>query len=72
MSTLLIIEDEPITRSQLTAHFEKEGFRVVARENGNNLGSLIASEQVDLCLIDRYQPAGQRWIDADTRTSNSE
>jgi two-component system torCAD operon response regulator TorR len=56
VACLLIVEDEPITRSQLTAHFEKENFKVVAQEDAAQVNHLIESENVDVCLIDINLP----------------
>lgn len=55
-TNLLIIEDEPITRAQLAAHFEKEGFNVFAREDAEDIESIIRDEQIELCLIDINLP----------------
>jgi two-component system torCAD operon response regulator TorR len=56
LASLLIIEDEPITRSQLTSHFEKEGFVVIACENAEGVIQKIEDNTVDLCLIDINLP----------------
>lgn len=53
---LLIIEDEPITRAQLSAHFEREGYRVSEREDANDVESVIGNNDVDICLIDINLP----------------
>jgi two-component system torCAD operon response regulator TorR len=53
---LLIVEDEPITRSKLAAHFEKEGYEVVCREDGNDTLDLVSEENIELCLIDINLP----------------
>lgn len=55
-ANLLIIEDEPITRSQLAAHFEKEGYRVVVKEDAIDIESLVNREDIDICLIDINLP----------------
>jgi two-component system torCAD operon response regulator TorR len=56
VTNLLIIEDEPITRSQITAHFEKEGYKVFSRENADDVEALISEEDIALCLIDINLP----------------
>jgi two-component system torCAD operon response regulator TorR len=56
LGNLLIIEDEPITRAQLTSHFEKEGFTVTPVGDGENVASIIEDNQIDLCLIDINLP----------------
>lgn len=53
---LLVIEDEPITRTQLAAHFQREGYTVLARENANGVEDTIKNENVDICLIDINLP----------------
>ncbi len=56
VTNLLVIEDEPITRSQLAAHFEKEGYKVFTREDATDIESLIEAEDIALCLIDINLP----------------
>jgi DNA-binding response OmpR family regulator len=56
IANLLIVEDEPITRSQLAAHFEKEGYRVIVKDDANGIAALIAAEAIDICLIDINLP----------------
>jgi two-component system torCAD operon response regulator TorR len=53
---LLIVEDEPITRSQLKAHFEKEGFKVTTAESAEHVVEMLEDEQIDVCLIDINLP----------------
>ena len=55
-AVLLVVEDEPLTRSQLTAHFENENHSVIARESADDIGQLIKSRDVDVCLIDINLP----------------
>ncbi|MCZ6502170.1 MAG: response regulator [Gammaproteobacteria bacterium] len=55
-ANLLIIEDEPITRSQLAAHFEKEGYNVFTKDNADDVEKLINDEGIELCLIDINLP----------------
>ena len=54
--SLLIVEDEPITRSQLAAHFEKEGYQVFTRQNADNVENIIRDKDIKLCLIDINLP----------------
>ena len=56
ITNLLIIEDEPITRNQLTAHFEKEGYRVYAQDTAENAEKLIADNDIEVCLVDINLP----------------
>ena len=55
-ANLLIVEDEPITRSQLAAHFEKEGYNVFAIDNADDVEKLINDKGIELCLIDINLP----------------
>lgn len=55
-ANLLIIEDEPITRSQLAAHFEKEGYTVTVREDAEGAPGIVSSEHIDVCLVDINLP----------------
>lgn len=55
-ANLLIVEDEPITRSQLAAHFEKEGYKVLAREDAEGVDRAIVDNDIDICLIDINLP----------------
>ena len=34
---ILVVEDEPITREQLVAYFEEEGFKVTATGSGDEV-----------------------------------
>lgn len=55
-ANLLVVEDEPITRSQLVAHFEKEGYEVTAKEDAAGANRAIADKNIDICLIDINLP----------------
>jgi two-component system torCAD operon response regulator TorR len=55
-ANLLIIEDEPITRSQLAAHFAKEGYHVVVREDAEGAAGIVSNEKIDVCLVDINLP----------------
>lgn len=53
---LLIIEDEPITRAQLTSHFEKEGYSVSSSGDAQGAADLVNKDQIEVCLIDINLP----------------
>jgi two-component system torCAD operon response regulator TorR len=53
---ILIIEDEPITRSQLAVNFEKEGYKVSVKEDAYGVESIIAERDIEICLIDINLP----------------
>lgn len=56
LANLLIIQDEPITRSQLTSHFEKEGYAVRGSANAERVHERISDGDIDVCLIDINLP----------------
>lgn len=56
LANLLIVEDEPITRSQLTAHFEKEGYAVTTSESAEGVIEIVENNLMDICLIDINLP----------------
>lgn len=56
IANLLIIEDEPITRSQLAAHFEREGYGVTVKEDAEGVEAILATRAIDICLIDINLP----------------
>ncbi len=56
MKTLLIIEDERITRESFRRFFEREGFGVRVARNGKDGVAQFAAEKVDLILLDVDMP----------------
>ncbi|MFT4633060.1 MAG: two-component system torCAD operon response regulator TorR [Candidatus Azotimanducaceae bacterium] len=55
-ASLLIVEDEPITRAQLAAHFEQHGYAVHVRADAEGIDALIDSIPIDVCLLDINLP----------------
>ena len=53
---ILVIEDEPITRRQLSSHFEQEGYNVTAVEHADGVLERISEDNIDLCLLDINLP----------------
>ncbi len=53
---LLVVEDEPVTRSRLVAYFAAEGYRVTQVENAAQMQSVLATETIDLLLLDINLP----------------
>uniref|UniRef100_UPI002147AE1E response regulator n=1 Tax=Tahibacter caeni TaxID=1453545 RepID=UPI002147AE1E len=53
---LLVVDDEDEIRELLSRYFDKQGFRVSAARNGAELREAIASESVDLVLLDLGLP----------------
>ena len=58
---LLVVEDEPITRSKLAAHFEKEGYEVVCREDGSDreLNRLLRQKEANALQLQQHNNALQ-------------
>ncbi|XOV89369.1 MAG: response regulator [Pseudomonadota bacterium] len=56
IANLLIVEDEPITRSQLAAHFRREGYGITELETADGVQQAIDSSNIDICLIDINLP----------------
>ncbi|WP_093316965.1 two-component system response regulator ArcA [Thorsellia anophelis] len=54
--TLLIVEDEIVTRNTLKALFEAEGYAVLLASNGNQMQEFLDKQAVDLVLLDINLP----------------
>lgn len=53
---ILIVEDEPVTRSTLAGYFREAGYRVSEAEDGAELWSVMNAGTVDLVLLDIKLP----------------
>jgi DNA-binding response OmpR family regulator len=53
---IVVVDDDPAIRRMLTRYFEGEGFRISAAESGSAMRALLASERVDLVLLDLVLP----------------
>jgi len=53
---VLVVEDDPVTRSKLTGYFENAGYQVSEAEDGNGMRAIFAAESVDLILLDINLP----------------
>jgi DNA-binding response OmpR family regulator len=53
---ILVVEDEPITRDQLVAYFEDEGFKVTSTGSGDEVLPLVMDSDVILVLLDIKLP----------------
>lgn len=53
---LIIVEDEPITRTLLRSHFEDAGFSVTEREDGEGLVEQVLGTDTPIVLLDIKLP----------------
>ncbi|MEM7077421.1 MAG: response regulator [Pseudomonadota bacterium] len=53
---ILVVEDEPITREQLVAYFEDEGYRVSSTGSGDEVYKIVRDTDVILVLLDIKLP----------------
>jgi two-component system, OmpR family, torCAD operon response regulator TorR len=53
---ILIVEDDPVTNSLLSAYFEKAGYWVAGAGNGREMWDLLSQDEVDLILLDINLP----------------
>jgi diguanylate cyclase (GGDEF)-like protein len=55
-NTLLLVDDEPMNRDALSRRLERSGYRVLLAEGGEQALALLASERIDLVLLDVMMP----------------
>jgi DNA-binding response OmpR family regulator len=66
--TILVVEDDPITREGLTVILERAGYRVVAAKDGREaLAHLRAKPPPGLMLLDLMLPVEDGWLLLDRR-----
>lgn len=53
---VLVVEDEPVTRARLAGYFRKEGYQVSEASDGQQLHDIMASESIDLVMLDINLP----------------
>lgn len=53
---ILVVEDDAVTREKLTGYFEREGYRVTAVENGQEMRAVLAEQEVVLVMLDINLP----------------
>ena len=53
---ILVVEDEPVTRTTLAGYFTEAGYRVSEAEDGDGLWSVLERSVVDLVLLDIRLP----------------
>ncbi|HEX6490842.1 MAG TPA: response regulator transcription factor [Gaiellaceae bacterium] len=70
MTTVLIVDDEPIVRDVVTRYLERDGHTILAAENGDAARGLIERESPGLVVLDVMMPGETdgldlcRWIRA--------
>jgi DNA-binding response OmpR family regulator len=68
MTTVLVVDDEPMVRDVVSRYLERDGHRVVTAEDGESARGLIEHEQPSLVLLDVMLPGRTdglelcRWI----------
>ena len=55
-ASVLVVDDDPVTRLMLSSSLERHGHRVVAAEDGPQALELLRSESVDVVLLDVLMP----------------
>ncbi|MDR3440081.1 response regulator [Telmatospirillum sp.] len=54
--TIVIVDDDAITRETLKAYFEDEGYSVLQARNGDELAIILARHKISLVLLDIHLP----------------
>jgi DNA-binding response OmpR family regulator len=68
VSTVLVVDDEPLVRDVVTRYLERDGHRVVSAEDGDGAREMIEREEPSLVLLDVMLPGRTdglelcRWI----------
>jgi DNA-binding response OmpR family regulator len=68
MTTVLVVEDEPMVRDVVTRYLESDGHRVVTADDGDTARGMIERESPNLVLLDIMLPGATdglalcRWI----------
>ncbi|EGG98822.1 Functional role page for TorCAD operon transcriptional regulatory protein TorR [gamma proteobacterium IMCC2047] len=53
---LLIVEDEPVTRTKLVGYFKSAGYDVTAASSGEEMQRMLSRHHIDLLLLDISLP----------------
>jgi DNA-binding response OmpR family regulator len=69
MTTILVVDDEPIVREVVVRYLRREGYRTLEAGDGDLAKTLVESEQPDLVVLDLMLPGVDglsvcRWIRA--------
>jgi two-component system, OmpR family, response regulator ResD len=67
VSTVLVVDDEPIVREVVVEYLRRDGFRTVEAGDGSSAKALVESERPDLVVLDLMLPGEDglsvcRWI----------
>jgi DNA-binding response OmpR family regulator len=63
MTTVLVVDDEPMVRDVVSRYLERDGHRVVTAEDGEAARGLIESEDPSLVLLDVMLPGRTDGLD---------
>jgi two-component system, OmpR family, phosphate regulon response regulator PhoB len=63
MTTVLVVDDEPLVRDVLTRYLEHDGHRVVTAEDGDTARELIEEDTPSLVLLDVMLPGKTNGLD---------
>ena len=55
-NTVLVVDDEAVIRTRLKGYFEKEGYRVLEAEDGEQMWHQFSSQHIDLVMLDINLP----------------
>src|ERR671931_1852079 len=69
MTTVLVVDDEPIVREVVVRYLEREGYRTLEAADGNRARELVELESPSLVVLDVMLPGADglelcRWIRA--------
>lgn len=55
---LIVVEDDPVTRSMIASYFSREGFEVEEAASGNECRAVLRRRKADLLFVDIHLPDG--------------
>ncbi|ANG62815.1 DNA-binding response regulator [Marinobacterium aestuarii] len=56
VATVMVVDDDELTRQCLSSYFENEGFRVFCASNAEDAETLLSEESIELVLLDIRLP----------------
>jgi DNA-binding response OmpR family regulator len=67
VTTVLVVDDEPIVRDVVIRYLERDGYRTMAAATGDDARALLERESADLVVLDVMLPGTDglelcRWI----------